>query len=259
MTTDDKRTNKTDAGRWRRASVALGYGLFLFFLLAFLTDKLILRDCQATTSCSPAQQTASVISVVFVVAGLLVIGVLGWKGQLPGTRVDRYESHGAFLQRSNVAAVVLLSLVSGGFYIPVWFYSRLKAFNSLNSPAKLWKWGPAVLLVLQILSVALRPGGLASLMTLAGIVATLMLSFRVRSIIADHSASMVVSILPGNLAARSLSTPSSLLTFLINIWYLQYRTNELIDECRAWEGVDGIAEDFPPVASDERSGLSFPR
>ena len=89
-----------DVDRWRRAGVPFVYGLFLVFLVAFLCEALIRRGCGDTKSCSPARQTAAVISMVVVVAGLLVIGVLGWKGQLPGTRVGRY----VFLQRSSVTA-----------------------------------------------------------------------------------------------------------------------------------------------------------
>ena len=165
MTDDHEWGDRLDGDRWRRAGVALEYGLLLFFLVGVLGEALILRGCGDTKSCSPAQQTAAALFVVVVVAGILVIGVLGWKGQLPGTRVDRYQSGGAFLQRSSVTVVVLLTFVSGRFYIPVWFHRRMKAINSLDSPSKLWKWGPAVLLVLQTLSVALRPERLSLIRT----------------------------------------------------------------------------------------------
>jgi hypothetical protein len=231
-----------DSNRRRRTGVAVVYGFLLIFVVAVLTEAIILRGCGATTSCSPVQRAAAAISVVIVVAGILVIGVFGWKGQLPGTRVDRYESRGAFLQRSSVTAVVLLTLASGGFYIPVWFHRRRKAINSLDSPLNLWKWGPAIVLVLQIVTVALQRGGLFLMMQVASIIAVLALSFRVRSILAEHSASRVSAVLPGTLGVQAVSAPSSLLTFLLNIWYLQYAINELIDEWRVWDDTNAIIE-----------------
>src|SRR3954469_22455525 len=48
------------------------------------------------------------------------------------------------LKRSSVIAVVLLSFVTLGLYVPIWFLRRRRGLNSLDSPRKLSVFGPAI-------------------------------------------------------------------------------------------------------------------
>lgn len=200
--------------RWRRAGLVLLYALGFTIVCLGLNELLVLRGCGVTGSCGPGQDASTVFVLVVVVAGTIAIGILGWNGRLPGTRAHAYVPPDV-LKRSSVAGVVLLSFVSGGFYIPIWFQRRRQALNSLNSPAKLWEWGPPTLLVLQTLGMALaeQTRDVRAARIAAG-VALLMLSFRVRSILADEGG----------------APPSPMLTLLFHIWYLQYRINSLVDE-----------------------------
>jgi hypothetical protein len=231
---------------WWRAVVALGYGVALFVAVGLLSGA-VLGNCTESDNCSPLQSGTVLTLLLILGAGLLVVAVLAWKGWLPGTRLNRQQAAGASLRRSSVTAVVLLTFASLGFYVPFWFYTRTPAINSLASPAKLWRFGPAVLLLFQILPV-LAPAGttLAALLQVGGVITLLMLSFRVRSIVADDLASRAEAALPGSLGAQSFDAPSSLLTFFFQIWYLQYKLNELIDQRRAWE--TPLPADVPPEA-----------
>ena len=232
MTNDAKRETSL-VSRWRRAGMCLLYAITLTFVAAFLIDALILRGCSNTHSCSPEQNALGGLVVLLLVAGILVIGVLSWNGRLPGTRRDRDRSDGPVLHRSSVVAVVLLSLFSAGFYVPIWFQRRRDA---LNSPAKLWEWGSPLTLVFQTVFVAVPADTTLSTMAqIAAGVTVLVLSFRVRSILADHAAAKVTAVLPSSLGVQSLSAPSSLLTRFFNIWYLQYKISELIVEGNAWD------------------------
>jgi Domain of unknown function (DUF4234) len=231
----DPRNSSMRVPAWWKAVVTLGYSVALFVAVILLVGKLF-GTCAENASCSPLQSGAALLLLLTLGAGLLIVGVLGWKGWLPGTRLNKQHEAGASLRRSSVTAAVLLTFVSRGFYKPFWFYTRTAAINSLASPAKLWRSGPAVLLIFQILFL-LAPRGtvLQMLLGLAVGVTVLVLSFRVRSIIADDLSSRAEAVLPVSLGVQALYAPSTLLTLFFDVWYLQYKLNDLIDQRRAWE------------------------
>jgi hypothetical protein len=238
---------------WWRAVVALAYGVALFVIVLVLAGA-VFGNCAENENCSPVQSIAVLLLFLSLGAGLLIIGVLGWKGWLPGTYLNRHQAAGASLRRSSVTAVVLLTIVTFGFYLPFWFYTRTPAINALASPAKLWTYGPAVLVLFQILGL-LAPSEtmLDMLLRIGGFVTLLVLSFRVRSIIADDLSARVEAVLPSSLGVQSFSAPSTLLTFFFHIWYLQYKLNELIDQRRAWDTQSPAAE-VPPEANPSLGG-----
>lgn len=211
----------------RRAGVILIHAIALVVGVSMLTELFVLRGCGTTRGCGPAQDGFTVVALLIVLAGSVVLGILGWTGRLPGTRA---EPPGAIsrLQHSSVTAVVAFTLVSGGLYIPFWFTRRREALNLLDSPAKLWTWGPPALLAVQTALLVLPQDGVGSKVAqlCAGII-SLVLSFRVRTILGDHGHENMTGVLLTN---RSDAMPSAMLTFLLNIWYLQYKINEVVAE-----------------------------
>jgi hypothetical protein len=213
-------------GGWRRTGVILIHAIALLFGVAVLLDLVVLRGCGLTRSCGPAQDVFTVVAYLAVVAGTAVLAIRGWTGRLPGTWAAAPGSV-AVLKQSSVTAVVALTLVSGGFYVPVWFLRRREALNLLDSPAKLWEWGPLALLAVQTMVLAVPEGPVTGVARVCAVILTLVLSFRTRTILGDHEHSKTTGVL---LASRSEAAPSAMLTFLLNIWYLQYTINELVQE-----------------------------
>ena len=52
--------------------------------------------------------------------------------------------------------------------------------------------------------------------------------------IVDHLAAKITTVVPMSGSLQSQYSPSSILTFFLNIWYLQYKINELIEVSGAW-------------------------
>lgn len=212
---------------WQRAGVILIYTIGLVFGVSVLMELLVLRGCGVTHTCGPAQDAFTLVALLIVLAGSVVLGILGWTGRLPRTRVATPDAIGR-LQHSSVAAVVALTIASAGLYIPIWLMRRREALNLLNSRAKLWVWGPPALLAAQATFLSLPQDGVGfNVARLCTGIIVLVLSFRVRSILGDHVNSNMTS---GFLTSRSDGTPSAMLTFLLNIWYLQYEINEVVAE-----------------------------
>jgi hypothetical protein len=137
------------------------------------------------------------------------------------------------LKRSSLVAVVLLSFL--GIYVPIWFLRRRRGLNSLDSQRKLGVLGPVALLVLQVIYLFLPEHSTPeTIVGLTIVIMIMILAFRVRFILADHMESKIRAVLPVSVGIQSSSSPSNLLTFFLNIWYLQYKINQLVDESRAW-------------------------
>jgi hypothetical protein len=129
--------------------------------------------------------------------------------------------------------VVLLSLL--GIYVPIWFLRRRRGLNSLDSPRKLGVLGPVALLGLQVTYLFLPEHSTPdTIVGLAIVIMIMLLAFRVRFMLADHMESKIKAVLPVSVGIQGSSNPSNLLTFFLNIWYLQYKINQLVDESRAW-------------------------
>jgi len=159
------------------------------------------------------------------------------------------------LKRSSVIAVVLLSFVTLGFYLPIWFLRRRRGLNSLNSPRKLGVLGPVILLGLQVIDLFL-PQDLTpeTIVSLAVFITVLVLAFRVRFILSDHLTSKIRAVLPVSVGFPTSSSPSNLLTFFLTIWYLQYKINQFIDESRAWTQAGTVGEDPATAETTSRAG-----
>ena len=151
------------------------------------------------------------------------------------------------LKRSSVIAVVLLSLLTGGLYTGIWYLRRRKSLNSLDSASKLGVTGPAILLILTTAYLMLPAASTAGTITLLAVgVTNLAMAFTVRWMLVDHLRGVITAVLPQSSALQAQYNPSSVLTFFLNIFYLQYKINELVEASDTWASVDTTDESKAP-------------
>ena len=139
----------------------------------------------------------------------------------------------------SIVVMIVLVVVTLGFYHPVWFLRRRAALNHLDSPVKLALWPLVVYLVfllfVVVISVAIAdvPAeeryGLDltfSLGRLAVGILVVVQAFKVKRILEDHLAG------PGDTVLREIGQEpvmlSGLLTFFLSIFYLQHVINHYV-------------------------------
>lgn len=147
----------------------------------------------------------------------------------------------AGLKRRSIILMLVLSIVTFGVYYPIWFLRRRAALNRLDSPRKLRMW-PFVIVIAwfvfqSILGIAAgsAPRGQAmgegvalflNLVQLAVGILMVVQSFFTKDILEDHL------IGPGDHVPSLLSVDtvklSGAMTFLFQIFYLQYVINRYI-------------------------------
>jgi hypothetical protein len=148
------------------------------------------------------------------------------------------------IKKTSVPLVILLTLITGGIYLPIWFLTRREAINSLQSKEKLGKGifvaGIAAFTLALLASIysgytqglstvqdsmamsqaALSVNGFelaADIVCLLALVPIVYQAFRVKRILHDHYHEML---------GRDV-TFSGFYTFLFLNWYLQYKINRL--------------------------------
>jgi Domain of unknown function (DUF4234) len=134
------------------------------------------------------------------------------------------------LRRRSVVVTILLTLVTFGYYIPVWYLRRRKGFNALESPTKLGLHGPIMLLVLMALWDLLPHGTMAQgIVVLAWCATSLAVAIKARLILDDHLQAAINQVAPRTTALRFDAGPSRLMTLLFGIYYLQYQINQCVE------------------------------
>ena len=144
------------------------------------------------------------------------------------------------LKRRSVILMIVLTLVTLGFYYPIWFLRRRDALNAMDSPRKLRLWPFVVYLVWYVFQFILgfangvARGQLISpqvdlllkLVQLAIAILLLVQCFFIKDILEDHLAG------PGDQIQSPLLVASvklsGLMTFLFQVFYLQYAINRYI-------------------------------
>ena len=140
------------------------------------------------------------------------------------------------LKRSRVINIVMISVGTGGLYIPFWYLRRRRGLNALHSPTKIGLRTPVALVGAYAIGVAMPYESLSqSLLLLGAGVTNIWLAFRVRWMLADHLEEKITAVLPNSASVKGQFTPSSVLTFFLTIFYLQYKINRIIDESALWE------------------------
>jgi len=157
----------------------------------------------------------------------------------PQAVVGDHSSTG--LKRRSVIVMIVLSIFTLGLYYPIWFLRRRAALNQLDSPRKLQLWPFLVVLAWLVFHLivsiaagsapreqAINAGGalLLSLVQLAVAILMLVQSFFTKDILEDHLAG------PGDQVSSPMFTNtvklSGVMTFLFQIFYLQYVINRHI-------------------------------
>jgi len=147
------------------------------------------------------------------------------------------------LKRTSVTLVIALSFLTVAIYYPVWFLRRRRALNGLHARDKLNAGVFVVAIVLfsvglllmlvsgalegfgeglgrhDLLAVSKGLEGFAQFLNLVAAIALLIQCFKVRRILTEHMQAR-----PG----RPVSL-SGLATFFLQIFYLQYKINRILD------------------------------
>ncbi len=89
--------------------------------------------------------------------------------------------------------------------------------------------------------------GISKVLQLVLGVLTLILAFKVRRILLDHSESLRSGMFASNLMMEQQSSFSSVATFFLGIWYLQYKINRFVEDWRLQ--ARGAASDASPQPS----------
>jgi hypothetical protein len=145
------------------------------------------------------------------------------------------------LKRRSVILMIVLSIVTFGFYYPIWFLRRRAALNRLDSPRKLRLW-PLVIVITWFvfqfivgIAAGSAPRGraigegtalLLNLVQLAVGILMVVQCFFTKDILEDHFVG------PGDHVPNPLLVDtvklSGVMTFLFQIFYLQYVINRYI-------------------------------
>jgi hypothetical protein len=152
------------------------------------------------------------------------------------------------LWRRHIIVMIVLTIVSFGFYYPIWFLRRRIALNQLDSPRKIQRWPFVLFLSVSVIGLLLAvlfpsragapPGAtLAPIRVVFGLaryalaLVLVVQCFFVKDILEDHLAG------PGDEVMRSVlardATLSGLLTFFFTIYYLQHVINVRIIDADA--------------------------
>jgi Domain of unknown function (DUF4234) len=134
---------------------------------------------------------------------------------------DEYDGTSEYEgERRPVVLCILLTIVTLGFYPAIWLLKRSAFLDRLNASQSLGTALPTVVIVMNTLGFAAAFAGkeasaISSFLSLGAGVCALVANFRVAAILRSDFAR----------TGRFLSV-SSVLTFFLSIYYLQYKINE---------------------------------
>ena len=145
------------------------------------------------------------------------------------------------LKRRSVLLMIVFAVVTFGLYYPIWFLRRRAALNELDSPRKLPTWPFVVFIVWFVVQFMLGAAAASApleelfgegavlflnVVQLAVGILMLVQSFVTKDILEDHLAGPGDQI-PSGLLAETVKL-SGVMTFLFQIFYLQYVINRHI-------------------------------
>ena len=143
------------------------------------------------------------------------------------------------LKRRGIVAMILFTVITLGFYSPIWFLRRREALNQLHSPRKLRAWPFAAFIAIMIVDLMVNfavgfsgaevvPPEVAIPLIVVEVglgIVLLMQCFRTKNILEDHLAGRA------DVASPMFTEPvrlSGLMTFIFTTLYLQYIINKHI-------------------------------
>ncbi len=177
----------------------------------------------------------------------------------------------AKFEKTSVVVVILLSFLTGGIYLPIWFLRRREAINRLRSPEGIgWAAPFAATVAFSLGLCAAFASGFAGAMGLreavgelfasgrvlamVGAVLILFECFRVRRILLDHLHTQSSGLFASSVALERDTSFSGVATFFFGIYYLQYKINRFLGALNASaqvmpEGAPAMsAGTLPPTA-----------
>ena len=122
-----------------------------------------------------------------------------------------------------VVLAILLTLVTGGIYPAIWVYRRRSFLDSLDASKRMGKTLPSFLLMATVLNLLVAFGGketasLQALVSTVGTIAAIVANFRVADILRSNAT-----------RTGRFVRISSLATFFLGVYYLQYKINRLAE------------------------------
>lgn len=142
------------------------------------------------------------------------------------TEADRQSSK---LTRRSIPRMVLLTLVTAGFYYPCWFLLRQQDINSLNANEKLKNFPFVVAIALLAFSLGFSVGAsnveAADFAQLPAYILLLVQCFKVRRIFEAHLHAGLGQLSGTPNLRHSQSSLSGVAVFFLQIFYLQYVIN----------------------------------
>jgi hypothetical protein len=166
------------------------------------------------------------------------------------------------LADAGIFGMCLLTLLTAGLYVPIWFLIRRRALNNLHSREKLEAWPVSVALAALVASLclpllgslkrgswvevenaypALHPG----ILLVAGLI-LIVQCFKVRRILLDHLAPRREAMFSAGLRMQHEELFSRMGTFFFGIFYLQHKINSMLD---VFISSPGGREEMKPPAS----------
>ncbi len=178
----------------------------------------------------------------------------GFDLQLMMSNLDATQPQGAGVQPASIEApladagilgMCLLTLLTAGLYVPIWFLIRRRALNNLHSREKLEAWPVSVALAALVASLCvpllgslkwgswvevenayplLHPG----ILLVAGLI-LLVQCFKVRRILLDHLAPRQEAMFSAGIRMQHEELFSRMGTFFFGTFYLQHKINSMLD------------------------------
>jgi hypothetical protein len=179
----------------------------------------------------------------------------------------------AQVEDASIAGMLLLTFLTAGIYVPIWFLRRRKALNRLNSPEKLGL--PALVVALAgYLASFLLPlvgsfkwgswveaenalGPLPPLITLVVGIIIVVHCFKVRRILVDHLTPQQDGMFSASIRLQYDDLLSRAGTFFLGIFYLQHKINGLWEKLRPEPARDQVSES-PAILAPPPSPMSAP-
>jgi hypothetical protein len=168
------------------------------------------------------------------------------------------------LDDASVPGMIFLTILTLGIYPPIWFLTRRRAFNNLQSREKLGWGAPTVALILMLVSACLPFAGSAKwgswvqaekalgpthpLILLAAGIIMVVQCFKVRRILLDHLAPREEGMFSASIRFQYDDLLSRVGTFFLGIFYLQSQINGLINRLTAGQVNQG--EMILPVSQE---------
>jgi len=193
------------------------------------------------------------------------------EAQPQSPRTPPVDKEYAPLADASIVGMCLLTLLTAGLYVPIWFLIRRRALNNLRSREKLEVLPIAVALAGLVTSLCLSilgrsrwgswialnnafPALVRGISLVAGL--TLIVQcFKVRRILLDHLAPRQEEMFAAGLRMQHEELFSRMGTFFFGVFYLQYKINGMLDfflsnpEGREELNTPASAIPVPPVIS----------